>query len=230
MDPQEDVKPVPEPLPLLGELPVVKKQGLDPRAVAEAFRLFEERIASLRDELRSLEAALVEARAAQSRMSGAAPTEGAPARAEALDLIKAAGEFAELLERDGREEARRRLRGAEDELHAQRLKLVEREAALDSRERELEARRDEVLEQALREAQATLARAEARAQEKLKEAEAAGARLLEVARDQAMEITREARGEAERQFEWARAQGEALLRRAQREAAEVRTLAGAPTP
>jgi cell division septum initiation protein DivIVA len=230
MNPSEDVKPVPEPLPLLGELPAVKKNGLDPEAVADAFRRFEERIASLRDELRSLEAALVEARAVRGHAAADAPVTGAPARAEALDLIRAAAEFAELLERDGRDEARRRLRGAEDELHAQRLKLVEREATLDAQERELEARRDGVLEEALREAQATLARAEARAQEKLKETEAAGARLLEVAREQAMEITREARGEAERQLEWARAQGESLLRRAQREAAEVRTLAGAPAP
>jgi hypothetical protein len=224
-----DVTPAPvtESLPTLGELPVVKKHGLDPGAVADAFRRFEERIASLRGEHDSLQAALAEARATRERLEASIEAGGAAARAEAVSLIKAAAEFAELLERDGREEARRRMSAAEDELHAQRVKLVEREAELDRKARQLEAGRDEVLERAAKDAEAILARAEDRAQEKLKEAEAAGDRLLELAREQAAEITSAARGEAERRLEWARAQSEGLLRRARREAADWRIVAGA---
>jgi hypothetical protein len=228
MDPHAPETPAA--LPQLDELPVVRRNGLDPEAVGEAFKRFEDHIVSLQDELRSLDAAILEARAARASVAEHSPEGGSAARTESLNLIRAAAEFAELLERDGREEAQKRLRAAEDELHSQRLKLVEREAELDRERRSIEARRDEVLERALEDARATLERAEEKARETLREAEAAGARLLEVAREQTIEITSEARGEAERQLEWARAQGEALLRRAQTEAAEVRTLAGVSAP
>jgi prefoldin subunit 5 len=152
MDPHAPETPAA--LPQLDELPVVRRNGLDPEAVGEAFKRFEDHIVSLQDELRSLDAAILEARAARASVAEHSPEGGSAARTESLNLIRAAAEFAELLERDGREEAQKRLRAAEDELHSQRLKLVEREAELDRERRSIEARRDEVLERALEDARA----------------------------------------------------------------------------
>ena len=95
------------------------------------------------------------------------------ARLEALELVRAAVEIADRIEKDAQETARDRLTRTEEEVRLRRLALDERETQLDHFKRDLEAARHELtrIEQELgeqrqqaadaaREAQARLAGAE----------------------------------------------------------------------
>jgi hypothetical protein len=193
------------PLPRLEELPRASEDGVDPEAVVDAFRRFELYAASLRSQLREL----------QTRREGSETVTEAPARqpetggrAEAVGLIQAAAEFAETLERDGRETAERLLRDAEARAAELVATLEAREAEIERMSDELEARRSTSVEDARR------------------EADAVAARMLEVARADAAEIVRAAQADVERRLEWTRAQCDTMLRRAQRGAAELRPVAG----
>jgi cell division septum initiation protein DivIVA len=193
------------PLPRVDELPRAAEDGIDPEAVEGAFRRFELYAASLRSQLRELQERREQPAEALSPQPVLEPIAGG--RAEAVDLIRAAADFAETLERDGRETAERLLRDAEARAASLVVTLEARAAELERLSEELDARRSTSIEDARR------------------EAEAVAARTLETARNDAAEIVRAAQADVERRLEWTRAQCDAMLRRAQHGAAELRPAA-----
>src|SRR5262245_7454536 len=66
------------------------------------------------------------------------------ARLEALELVRAAVELADRIERDAQETARDKLARTEEEVRLRRLALDERETQLDHFKRDLEAARHEM--------------------------------------------------------------------------------------
>src|SRR5215475_15361485 len=70
------------------------------------------------------------------------------ARLEALELVRAAVELADRIERDAQETAKDRLARIEEEVRLRRLALDEREKELDHLKRELEGSREEAAQAA----------------------------------------------------------------------------------
>jgi len=66
------------------------------------------------------------------------------ARLEALELVRAAVELADRIERDAQETAKDRLTRVEEEIRLRKLAIDEREVALDHFKRDLEAARQEL--------------------------------------------------------------------------------------
>jgi hypothetical protein len=186
-----------EPYPRLEDIPSVP-HGLDPGRVAEAFERFERELSRQR-----------------TRQLPALPDSGRQeARLEALKLIRAAAEFADVLERDAQEVAARQMAQVHRELDQREAELRTRESALLAQKDELERRRSEILAAAERQADEIVAAAQRAAVEARHEAELAKLRVLEEARGHIGELTAATRAEVERTLEWSRAQAEGIVNRA----------------
>lgn len=190
-----------EPLPRLEEIPRASQgQGLDPQRVAEAFEVFHRQLSWYRTQATAIPS-LVE-------------TGRQEARSDALKLIRAAAEFADVLERDAQEVAARQIAQVESEIRRREGDLRNRERALTLEKEELDRRRNELLAAAQREADEIVASARRAGAEARHEAELAKLRVLEEARRQVAELTNAARAEVEHTLEWSRAQAEGIVRRA----------------
>lgn len=204
----DPLTPAFEPLPRLDEIPTVS-DGLDPAAVAAAFERFEREIAH--------------ARAKASPLPALIDTGRQEARMDALRLIRAAAEFADVLERDAQEVAARQMSLVQDELHRREGDLRARETELLTEQQELERRRAELVASARREAEELIAAAHRTSSEARHEAELAKLRVLEEARHHIGELTSATRAEVEHTLEWSRAQADGIVRRARSVAEQLLT-------
>jgi hypothetical protein len=207
---------LPAGLPRLEDIPTTP-HGLDPIGVAAAFESFERQLA----------------RAAHgSTLPALAEPAGEALRTDSMRLLRAAVEFADVIERDAQEVAERRMARLESEVREREGTLRRREALVAEREAELErqsgsmmiaARREaeEIVAAGQREAQQTrraaeeaLEEARSEAVQIRREAERTGVNAAEMSRQQAVEAAQAARAEVERTLEWARTQADAVVRRA----------------
>ena len=195
--------------------------GYDEDSVRDAFDSFRRHTTQLQAQLRVLQAA--------RKTSGVDPT-GHAVRMDALHLIRAAAEFADVLERDAQTASASQLQRTEEEVRAKQRDLQEREAEIERYRNESERQRAEILTAAKGEARDLLAKAHADATRELRDAETRGNRLLEQSRHQATELTNSARAEVEQTLEWARAQAGAVMARAQKGAEQFLTAAGLGEP
>ena len=196
-------------------------EGFDETSVREAFDAFRRHTSQLQAQLRVLQAA--------RRSSNVEPT-GHAVRMDALHLIRAAAEFADVLERDAQNASASQLQRTEEEVRAKQRELQEREAELERYRAESERQRSEIVTAAKNESRDLLAKSNADATRELREAETRGNRLLEQSRHQATELTNAARAEVEQTLEWARAQAGAVMARAQKGAEQLLTAAGLGEP
>ena len=148
-----------EPLPRLESIPAAGQgPGLDPSRVAEAFEVFHRQLSWYRAQATALPA-LIE-------------TGRQEARTDALKLIRAAAEFADVLERDAQEVAARQIVRVETEIRRREGDLRDRESVLAAEKDDLDRRRSEVLAAARREADEIVA--------ELRRMERAGHRIADV--------------------------------------------------
>jgi len=196
-------------------------EGFDETSVREAFDAFRRHTAQLQAQLRVLQAA--------RKTSNVEPT-GHAVRMDALHLIRAAAEFADVLERDAQTASASQLQRTEEEVRAKQRELQEREAELERYRNESERQRAEIVNAAKAESRELLAKSNADATRELRESEVRGNRLLEQSRHQATELTNSARAEVEQTLEWARAQAGAVMSRAQKGAEQLLTAAGLGEP
>ena len=190
--------------------------GLDAEHVREAFDAFRRHAAQLQAQLRVLQAA--------GPRSGEAS--GHAVRMDALHMIRAAAEFADVIESDAQTASAAQIARTEQEISKRQRELQSLEAEADAFRKETERQRAEILKAAQNEARDERSRAHADATRELQEAEARGALLLEQARHQATELTNGARAEVEQTLEWARTRAAAVLSRAQAAAEQLLTAAG----
>lgn len=193
--------------------------GLDAERVREAFDAFRRHAAQLQAQLRVLQAA-------GPRSGAAVEASGHAVRMDALHLIRAAAEFADVIESDAQTASAAQLARTEEEITRRQRELQALEAEGDTFRKETERQRAEVLNAARNEARDERARAHADATRELQEAEARGALLLEQARHQATELTNSARAEVEQTLEWARTRAATVLARAQSGAEQLLGVAG----
>ncbi len=210
----------------LTALPTVEQlqrsgEGYDEQGVRDAFDAFRRHTAQLQAQLRVLQAA--------RKTSNVEPT-GHAVRMDALHLIRAAAEFADVLERDAQTASATQLQRTEEEVRAKQRELQAREAEIERYRTESERQRAEIVTAAKGEARDLLAKANAEATTELREAETRGNRLLEQSRHQATELTNAARAEVEQTLEWARAQATAVMGRAQKGAEQLLAAAGLGEP
>jgi hypothetical protein len=210
----------------LTALPTVEQlqrsgDGYDEQGVREAFDAFRRHTAQLQAQLRVLQAART--------TSNVEPT-GHAVRMDALHLIRAAAEFADVLERDAQTASATQLQRTEEEVRAKQRELQAREAEIERYRTESERQRAEIVTAAKGESRDLLAKANADATRELREAETRGNRLLEQSRHQATELTNAARAEVEQTLEWARAQATAVMGRAQKGAEQLLAAAGLGEP
>ena len=196
-------------------------EGFDEQSVREAFDAFRRHTSQLQAQLRVLQAA---------RKSANVEPTGHAVRMDALHLIRAAAEFADVLERDAQTASASQLQRTEEEVRAKQRELQEREAELERYRAESERQRSEIMTAAKNESRDLLAKSNADATRELREAETRGNRLLEQSRHQATELTNSARAEVEQTLEWARAQAGAVMARAQKGAEQLLTAAGLGEP
>jgi F0F1-type ATP synthase membrane subunit b/b' len=203
-------------LPRIEDVPR-KGDGLDADAVRDAFDAFRRHVAQLQAQLRVLQAA---GRAGSGEPSGHA------VRMDALHLIRAAAEFADVIERDAQAASAGQLARVEQEITRRHSHVNELESDVERKRQESERQRAETLNAARNEAREVLAKAQADAARELQEAEARGTRLLEQSRHQATELTNSARAEVEQTLEWARSQARVVISRAQQGAEQLLAAAG----
>src|SRR6266849_1131595 len=203
-------------LPRIEDVPA-RGDGLDSEHVREAFDAFRRHAAQLQAQLRVLQAA---GRSASVEATGHA------VRMDALHLIRAAADFADVLERDAQNASAAQLGRTEEEVRHRQVDLQTREAEVERYRQESERQRAEMLNAARNESRELLAKSHADATSELQEAEAKGNRLLEQSRHQATELTNAARAEVEQTLEWARAQAGTVLARAQHGAEQLLAAAG----
>jgi hypothetical protein len=202
-------------LPSVDDLPQTRGGGYDTGSVREAFDAFRRHVLQLQAQLRVVQAA---------GLSSSAEAPGHAVRMDALHVIRAAAEFADVIERDAQKASAAQLQRTEAEItRGQRdLQDEERRAFREESER----MRDEILKNAKNEARELLGTANRDATAEVREAEARGARLLEQARHQATELTNAVRAEVDQTLEWSRAEAAAILARAQEGAEQLLTAAG----
>jgi F0F1-type ATP synthase membrane subunit b/b' len=205
------------PLPRLEDLPRGRDGGFDPEAVREAFDTFRRHALQMQAQLRVLQAA--------GKTGNVDPT-GHAVRMDALHLLRAAAEFADVLERDAQAASAAQIGRTLEEVRTRQRDLRGREAEIERRRGETERECNELLNAAKNEARELRANASRDSAAELREAEARGARLLEQARHQATELTNAARAEVEQTLDWARAHASAIIARAQEGAEELLTAAG----
>ena len=212
--------------PSLTSLPTLEQlrrsgEGYDEASVRDAFDAFRRHTSQLQAQLRVLQAA--------RKTANVEPT-GHAVRMDALHLIRAAAEFADVLERDAQNASASQLQRTEEDVRAKQRELQEREAEIERYRNESERQRSEITNTAKTEARELLAKANADATRELREAETRGNRMLEQSRHQATELTNAARAEVEQTLEWARAQAGAVMARAQKGAEQLLTAAGLGEP
>jgi len=212
--------------PSLTSLPTLEQlrrsgEGFDETSVRDAFEAFRRHTSQLQAQLRVLQAA--------RKTANVEPT-GHAVRMDALHLIRAAAEFADVLERDAQNASASRLQRTEEDVRAKQRELQEREAEVERYRNESERQRSEITNAAKTEARELLAKSNADATRELREAETRGNRMLEQSRHQATELTNAARAEVEQTLEWARAQAGAVMARAQKGAEQLLTAAGLGEP
>ena len=206
------------PLPRLEDLPLAG-EGFDRDRVSESFDQFRRHVLQLQAQLRVLQAA-----GSAVRIE---PT-GHAVRMDALHLIRAAAEFADLIERDAQRAAAAQIGRTEEEVRRKQTELQAREAEVERHRLESERQRADILNAARSETRELLANANRDATQELREAEARGTRLLEQSRHQATELTNAARAEVEQTLEWSRAQASAIIARAQQGTEQLLAAAGLP--
>jgi hypothetical protein len=206
-------------LPSLDDLPRSEDGGYDVDAVRDAFEAFRRHAVQLQAQVRVLQAA--------GKGANLEPT-GHAVRMDALHLIRAAAEFADVLERDAQNATAGQIQRTEAEVTRRQRELKEREREVDRYREDSERQRAEIINAAKNESREILATTNRDATAELREAEGRGARLLEQARHQATELTNSARAEVEQTLDWARAQSAAVLSRAQQAAEQLLTAAGLP--
>ena len=205
------------PLPRLEDLARSKAGGYEVDAVRDAFDAFRRHTLQLQAQLRVLQAA--------GKTGNVDPT-GHAVRMDALHLIRAAAEFADVLERDAQTASAGQIRRTELEVRTRQRELQGREIEVERYKLETEKQRTEILNAAKNEARELRANAERDAAAELREAEARGTRLLEQSRHQATELTNAARAEVEQTLDWARAHASTSIARAQEAAEELLAAAG----
>ena len=205
-------------LPRFEDIPKVG-DGLDADRVREAFDAFRRHAAQLQAQLRVLQAA-------GPRSGAAVEASGHAVRMDALHMIRAAAEFADVIESDAQTASAAQLARTEQEISKRQRELQTLESEADAFRKETERQRADVLNAARNEARDERSRAHADATRELQEAEARGALLLEQARHQATELTNSARAEVEQTLEWARTRAATVLSRAQTAAEQLLTAAG----
>lgn len=205
-------------LPRFEDIPKVG-DGLDVDRVREAFDAFRRHAAQLQAQLRVLQAA-------GPRSGAAVEASGHAVRMDALHMIRAAAEFADIIESDAQTASAAQLARTEQEISKRQRELQTLESEADAFRKETERQRAEILNASRNEARDERARAHADATRELQEAEARGALLLEQARHQATELTNSARAEVEQTLEWARTRAATVLARAQTAAEQLLTAAG----
>ena len=204
-------------LPRLEDLTQSKTGGYDVDAVRDAFDAFRRHTLQLQAQLRVLQAA--------GKTGNVDPT-GHAVRMDALHLIRAAAEFADVLERDAQTASASQIRRTELEVRTRQREVQGREVEVERYKLETEKQRSEILNAAKNEAKELRANAERDASAELREAEARGTRLIEQARHQATELTNSARAEVEQTLDWARAHASTSIARAQEAAEELLAAAG----
>ena len=195
--------------------------GYEEQGVREAFDAFRRHTAQLQAQLRVLQAA--------RKTANVEPT-GHAVRMDSLHLIRAAAEFADVLERDAQTASASQLQRTEEEVRAKQRELQEREAEIERYRNESERQRAEILNAAKAESRDLLTKSKAEATREQRESETRGNRLLEQSRHQATELTNSARAEVEQTLEWARAQATAVMARAQKGAEQLLAAAGLGEP
>lgn len=205
------------PLPRLEDVPRSRAGGYEADAVRDAFDAFRRHTLQLQAQLRVLQAA--------GKTGNVDPT-GHGVRMDALHLIRAAAEFADVLERDAQTASASQIRRTELEVRTRQRELQGREVEVERYKLETEKQRSEILNAAKSEARELRANAERDAAAELREAEARGTRLLEQSRHQATELTNAARAEVEQTLDWARAHASTSIARAQEAAEELLAAAG----
>ena len=195
--------------------------GFDEAQVSQAFDSFRKHITQLQTQLRVLQAA---------GRGGDVQATGHAVRMDALHLVRAAAEFADALEKDAGDAAARQIRRAETDIADKQREFHKTEVQIEQRRQESEKRRDELLNDARKEAGDTAAKADREAKAHVKDAQAKADRLLEQARHQATEMTNSVRAEADQQLEWARVQATDIVRRAQASAEQLLGAAGLGGP
>ncbi len=205
-------------LPRFEDIPKVG-DGLDTDRAREAFDALRRHAAQLQAQLRVLQAA-------GPRSGAAIDASGHAVRMDALHLIRAAAEFADVIESDAQTASAAQLARTEQEISGRQRELQQLESETDLFRRETEQQRAEILNATRNEARDERSRAHADATRELQEAEARGALLLEQARHQATELTNSVRAEVEQTLEWARTRAAAVLARAQTGAEQLLGAAG----
>ena len=208
-------------VPRVEDLPRTPDRGFDERAVRDAFDSFRRSLLQLQAQLRVVQAA---------GATGPAEPIGHSVRMDALRLIRAAAEFADVLERDAQRASAAQLRRTEAEIRRRQQEMQQGEADVERFRQESERLRAETLNAARNEARQLLADANRDASQELREAEARSARQLEQSRHQATELTNSARAEVEQTLEWARAQAGTIMSRAQQGAEQLLSAAGLGEP
>jgi vacuolar-type H+-ATPase subunit H len=203
-------------LPRVDEL-ARSDRGFDEAQVSQAFEAFGRHITQLQTQLRVLQAA--------GRTGEGQPT-GHAVRMDALHLVRAAAEFADAMEKDSQDAASRQIRRAEAEIADKQREFHKQELQIEQRRQEAEQRRNELLNDARKEAGELVSKAERDSKKQLQEAEAKGSRLLEQARHQAVELTNSVRAELDQSLEWSRTQANEIIRRAQHGAEQLLGAAG----
>jgi dTMP kinase len=204
------------PMPRLEDLPSAPN-GYDRAKVQEAFDAFRRHVTSLQANLRVLQAAPAGTPAEPS---------GHAVRMDALHMVRAAAEFADVIERDAQDAATKQIARAEQEIREKQMELQQHEAEIASIRQETERQRTEILSSARKESREILTKANRDSNAELREAEVRGNRLTEQARHQATELTNAARAEVEQTLEWARAQAEVVIHRARMGAEQLLSAAG----
>ncbi len=204
-------------LPRLEDLPRSSGGGYEPDGVRAAFDNFRRHLLQLQAQLRVLQAAGVTA--------NVDPT-GHAVRMDSLHLIRAASEFADVLERDAQAASAAQLARTHEEVRRRQRELQADEATFEAKRTDGEREMAELLSAAKTDAAEMRKNGERDATASLREAEARGTRLVEQARHQATELTNGARAEVEQTLDWARAQATAIIARAQDGAEKLLTAAG----
>jgi F0F1-type ATP synthase membrane subunit b/b' len=204
-------------LPSVDDLPQTRGGGYDTGSVREAFDAFRRHVLQLQAQLRVVQAA---------GRSSTAEAPGHAVRMDALHVIRAAAEFADVIERDAQKASAAQLQRTEAEITRGQRDLQDEERRVERFREESERMRDEIMKNAKNEARELLGTANRDATAEVREAEARGARLLEQARHQATELTNAVRAEVDQTLEWARAEAAAILARAQEGAEQLLTAAG----
>lgn len=204
-------------LPRLEDLPRSSGGGYEPDGVRTAFDNFRRHLLQLQAQLRVLQAA--------GQSANVDPT-GHAVRMDALHLIRAASEFADVLERDAQAASAAQLGRTEEEVRRRQKELQALDATIDAKRSTTERELAEMLAAAKNDASEMRKNGERDASASLLEAEARGTRLVEQARHKSTEMANGARAEVEQTLDWARSQASAIIFRAQDGAEKLLTAAG----